>query len=483
MKLIILLLLILFSVLGVNKEAYASTFKFSWMNTVVRIPVGDELSKYIDTPQARLYRDEVLLADANITYAPQGDWLYFLKDVDTRRVGSYQVWYKAFENDKYRPGTCQGYKCLITFLVYDNIAPTLSIHNDNIYRDRGYMHGATREEIDKDLMTNITATDNYKGEIKISLSHQLSYDIVGKYEILVTAVDKSGNIKKGSFNVTVGERNLPTITFLGNDNTLKIGLNQSIDIQSFFEAYDHQYGDISNEIIFPIIDSSVVGKFKYKPYLIKDGLRAECEITIEIVDDVEPELVLTTHNIILSYKEDFSTIDFKRYVLGVNDNTPYNEEALSITYDLENMVGGYHIYYTYTDGIYVVSDTIDVTLISRERPIIEVSDVYIDNDTSLDLLGFINIIDESDPDIYKSLTIDDSRVDYSKPGSYFATAYCINSSGLSATKQFRVIVAGGSDSSALPLLYIIIGTISGLLVSVIGFIIFYFIYKKRHKPI
>ena len=74
-------------------------------------------------------------------------------------------------------------------------------------------------------------------------------------------------------------------------------------------------------------------------------------------------------------------------------------------------------------------------------------------------------------------------VDYTRPGSYVARAYCINSSGLSTSKQFRVIINGGAKEGSNGILYAIIGIISGLLLSLIGFIIAYFIYKKRHKAI
>ena len=40
-------------------------------------------------------------------------YLCFLSNVNTTRVGTYKVWYKAYESN-YIPGTCTDYKCLVT---------------------------------------------------------------------------------------------------------------------------------------------------------------------------------------------------------------------------------------------------------------------------------------------------------------------------------------------------------------------------------
>ena len=49
-------------------KAYAATWEFRWSNTTVVIPVGGNLSDYAIIPQARLYRDDMLLSDAKINY-------------------------------------------------------------------------------------------------------------------------------------------------------------------------------------------------------------------------------------------------------------------------------------------------------------------------------------------------------------------------------------------------------------------------------
>ena len=108
-------------------NTYAATCEFRWTNTVVRIPLGGNLSEYSIIPEAKLYRDGILLADANVSYLRTGDFLNFLSNVNTTKIGTYKVWYKASENDKYCPGTCTGYRELISFIVEDSIAPKLDI--------------------------------------------------------------------------------------------------------------------------------------------------------------------------------------------------------------------------------------------------------------------------------------------------------------------------------------------------------------------
>ena len=114
-------------------KAYAATWEFRWTNTTIDIPVGGNLSDYAILPEARLYKDSMLLTDAKINYLLEGDFLYFMSNVNTSKIGVYKVLYKESETEKYKPGTCNGYKAIITFNVRDLIPPTISIASDNIF--------------------------------------------------------------------------------------------------------------------------------------------------------------------------------------------------------------------------------------------------------------------------------------------------------------------------------------------------------------
>ena len=63
----------------------AASWKYVWSNTVVEIPIGDSVENYKDIPYAILYKNNVALTDTNITYNREGDWLYYLKNVNNWR--------------------------------------------------------------------------------------------------------------------------------------------------------------------------------------------------------------------------------------------------------------------------------------------------------------------------------------------------------------------------------------------------------------
>ena len=148
---------------------------------------------------------------------------------------------------------------------------------------------------------------------------------------------------------------------------------------------------------------------------------------------------------------------------------------------MENKIGNYLITYTYTDGVYTVSDYIDVTLVSYQSPKIVVSDISVNEKSNIDLKNYINVIDESDEYISETIEIDDKAVDYDNEGTYYATVFCMNSSGLSSTVKFKVIVTSDSIFSkanlgititAFILFFLLIGGATG-----IG--IYLFIKKKK----
>lgn len=474
--LIFVSLLFSFTILSINIKA--ATWKMEWINTVVRIPVGEELSLYKDKPKAFLYKDGILVSEANITYSQEGDWLYFLKEVDTQRVGEYKVWYKAYENGKYSPGTCTGYKSLITFIVEDTIAPEIKIITDELAIRRG---SESVDSLKERLINNVNVTDNYS-DFSIVFDHNIDLSNVGRYEVLVTARDKSKNLTKDEFYVNVFEDREPILTYLNSGSPIKIPYNSKPDLSIYFTAYDILDGDISNKIKYPMIDTSIIGNQECDISVTNSaGLTTTQTLNIMIVDDEEPVINLTAHTVILDYKEDFTKFDFNKYIKNIKDNLDINYDNLSIYHNLENKVGSYQIWYEYFDGIYTVEDSIDVKLVSYTKPKILVNDIVTSINNNVNILDYLEITDESDSNIMDKISIDDSNVDYSKEGIYYVDIYVVNSSGLSNTAKVKLIVKNESifQEDNIPFLVIIIA-LSVVVLGCSGFMVYYFVSRKRH---
>jgi hypothetical protein len=400
----------------------------------------------------------------------QGDWLCYLADVNTSKIGEYEVWYKAYDS-LYSPGTCTGYKSLINFIVEDKTKPTITTISD-IYRiKRGQEY---------DLSKNYIAYDNY--ELKeVKEVGTIDINQIGIYDIKVVATDTSNNQTVEEFQVEVYEDSYPVISCLIPGDTITIPLNGDYDISSIFTAMDALDGDITSKIHYPSIKKDAVMEYPYTVSVMNQaGLTAEYTITIKIEDDEAPIIELTDTNVLLDYTIDIDSFDFLKYVKNITDNSIVDYDNLRIRHTLENQVGNYMIYYTYSDGIHTVEESISVTMISYDKPEIYVDDIEIYVNSTVDLTDYITITDASDPYVSNSIEIFDDQVNYAKEGTYYAEVYCINSSGLSETKRFKVVVKDSSIFSNSN-----IGLIIPLILSVtiaLGLGVFLFVYfflKKR----
>ena len=412
-------------------DCEAATWKFLWTNTVLHIPVGDSLEEYKNKPTAFLYKDGKLLKDAKITYSNE---LYLGLSIDlvnTNKVGIYDVWYRAFEEEKYQPGTCTGYRTKVSFIVEDSVPPTIEVLKKMITVKRGG---------ELDLSSNVQAFDNYS-ECKITFSHQIDYYKVGNYNVIVTAIDSSGNSVSDSFTVSVYENEGPVISTTILGNYLEVAYNSSIPIDTYFKATDRIDGDLTNRIVYPYIDTTKLGKTNYTISVKNNAnVTSYYDFIVNVVDDEAPIITLTGNRYIWEYNKDIESFDFMSYVKSIEDNTLVNYDNLTITHNIENKVGQYTIKYEYTDGVFVATAEITIMMLSSVAPVIEVNDVIIKLGDIFDFKDYYNIIDDSDSDIDNSVKIDDSNVDYQNIGTYYATIYAINSSGLSSTNNIKIII-------------------------------------------
>ncbi len=434
MKKVLLAIFFFLSFILVEIRICASSWRFEWEDTIVHIPVGDSIEKYKDIPCATLYKDNVLLSDADITYLRDGDWLCYLSNVNTSVVGEYEVWYKAFENDKYRPGTCPGYKCKVKFIVEDTEAPIIEVIQP---------HLKLRRNSEVNLLDNVYIHDNYFSELTITETNAIDYSMLGAYEVNVYAIDGANNRSQAQFTVEIYEDKGPNILYKNEGSPIYFPLNSVANASDYFTAYDEIDGDLTSRIQYPKIDTQSVQEFDYTVRVQNAvGLEASKTVRICIVDDQIPEIELTEENdiVFLDYSLDFTTYDFRKHIKNIVDNKPIDYKNLTITHDLKNEVGSYHIRYTYTDSTYITTKVLEVKLRSYQKPEFQIDDVRVKEGESLDLRDYVLVYDPSDANIGKTMEIIDTEVDYETPGTYYAEVYAINSSGLSNIERFKVIV-------------------------------------------
>ena len=441
MKKIYILFLVIFS-LFISVDLSAATYKFIWdeSTTYIDVPLGSNINQYKDIPKAYLYINGELKSDAEISYLTAGDWLYLMTDVNTSIVGEYKVWYKAQES-KYCPGQCEGYKTLITFNVIDNIPPVIS----HISSELTYLIGGEKP----DYLKHVVASDN-SGKCNVTIDDSgVVYNVVGSYDVNVR-VDDGYNIVNEKIVLNVKDPIGPIVTFLGENNTIKINKGENVDLKSYFKAIDNTDGDVINSISYPKFDTDAENEFSLEvTFSDNNGNKTSIVIDIKIIDENVPVINLYSENLILEYGSDYLSqikSNIKEAYLG---NKSIVEE---VNIDLSNFkeeVGNYNIIYSYTHKDKTISYSVGVNVLSSKAPVL-----IIENFDSLigekpDYLSHVQALDNSDPLINQKVEINDNGVDYYTAGRYSVTVSVVNSSGLSKTETLYVNIINEEGNSIL----------------------------------
>ena len=288
--------------LTINFKAYAGdVWKFEWSNTKIEIPLGSNANLYKDKPQARLIKNNKIMKDATISIDSNGDWMYYFRNINTNKCGSYYVWYKAFES-KYRPGTCTNYKCLVQFQVVDKEAPVISFLSDNVTLKRG---------TNINLLDNVNYSDNSNCECELKILSDIDYTKIGTYDVIVSCKDVNNNISKKSFKLTIYDDAKPKIYCKNNGSIITIPYKGEYDLSKYFEALDPFDGDISNKIQYPLFSNDKIGKFEYTVSVENSNYKTDSlTVLIEVIDEIEPVLTVKNKNIIIDYDIDLDNYDF-----------------------------------------------------------------------------------------------------------------------------------------------------------------------------
>lgn len=465
----IFLFLFIFSI-----KASASSWMFVWEEetTTIEIPLGANLQNYISKPKAKLYRDGTLLEDAEIHYITTGDWLYLLTDVDTQKVGTYQVWYKAVEN-KYKPGQCQGYKTLVTFEVIDLEKPIFVEYPRTI----SYWIGAPKPN----YMKQITATDN-SGNCEITIDDSLvDYEKPGTYTLFVRASDQR-NITEQQIEIVVQDPVGPVITFLGENNHILITKGEEVKLQSYFKAVDKTDGDVTDSITYAPFSTEISQSFELEvSFFDRSHNESTMMVYIEIVDKDEVNIELYKSILLLEYTSDFKKAlkeNIKSAYLG---KTSIVEDIIIDFENIRNEVGSYMVSYIYEAKDKSKKIECELKLLSNQAPVLLVENINVSLNEKPNLLNHVTVYDSSDPLIDSKIEYDDSLVDYTKPGTYPVRITVTNSSALSSSETLWITVVGtsnqvieGSNTFYLIPMGIGVGVIG------IGVVIFLHFKKKRN---
>ncbi len=468
-KIIFILSLFLFFTINVSADSY----KFIWDEKTLTIDVklNDNINKYIYTPKAELYKDGVKLENTKITYLYQGDWLYLLTDVDTSKVGKYQVWYKVQEHN-YQPGQCSGYKTLVTFNVVDTEKPKFIEYKDEI----NYLIGGEKPKYD----TLFTATDN-SGNCKITFDESLiDYNTPGEYILTVTASDGFLTETKKT-KIIVNDSIGPVITFLGENNKIILTKGEEVSLQKYFKAIDKVDGDVTSSISYNDFTTLEAKTFNLEVSFTDNNKNVTTTyVLIEIVDKDEISIELFNTCLVLDYKVDVN-LALKNNIKNAYLGQKHIEDKIIInTNNIKNEVGSYMVTYSYKIDDKEKVINCEVKLLSSAYPILLVENISINVNQTINILDYITVSDESDKLIKDKIEYDDSLVDYSKEGVYPIKVTVTNTSNLSSTDTIYITIKEKETKESFNISFIIIITIGAITGGLIIFLL-YLIRKKSNN--
>ena len=424
MKKVIFLSIFIFLFVGIKVNAAMYRFEWDEKTTYIDVPLGANISNYTNIPKAYLYIDGVKKDDAKISYLTAGDWLYLLTDVDTSKVGEYKVWYKAFDT-KYYPGQCEGYKTLVTFNVVD-IEPPVII---DMERSIDYYILSDKPNY---LKTLIVSDNSGNFNINIDDSNVL-YDVVGSYPVYVK-IDDNYNVINDTIIVNVKDPVGPIIKFLGENNTIRLNTNQTVNIKEFFSAIDKVDGDVTDTISYEPFDTKEEKGFDLKvTFSDRSGNTDYIVVNVIIVDENEPVIELISDSLILEFNSDYETAIKQNIKEAYVGNIDIKDSIKIDTSNLKNSIGSYTVLYSYTYKDKQVLKSVNINILSSVLPTLVLENFDSPIGVKPDYSSHIKVIDESDPYISNSIDINDDNVDYYNKGRYEVIISVTNSSGLSKT--------------------------------------------------
>lgn len=420
-KIILLSCFILFFLLTITCNA--SDYYFIWKNTNIVVPLYGNLSDYIYEPCAMLYFQGKYVEEQDISYLRTGQDLYFMDDVDTSKVGKYQVMYKAYDYNL-QTGNCDGYTQIITFNVSDLEAPIISLASNKVklsYKTLSY-----------DFLSMVAASDNSNTcNIYIDDS-KVNYGKVGFYDVIVYAND-GYNYSSEKIEVEIFDNISPILEFCYIDNILSIEYeeNLTIDFEKYFNAYDEYSGNVIQSL--SISDYNFNLGMQNLTAIVNDSNlnTTSCNFILEIKDSLPPALELVSNSIEIDYAN-ISNINYYDYILNVSDNYSVLEKE-DVIINKPNIlgIGEYKIEYIVSDlSNNKTIKYLDVFVKTYKGPNIEVINPTLLYGSNFNIFDYVTITDDTDSFAATTLSIIDTNLNVYKAGEYYVNVSAYNNSGI-----------------------------------------------------
>ena len=249
----------------------------------------------------------------------------------------------------------------LRFILHDDVNP--EIEKLDTFKQE-YSIGNTISSVN--LASYFSVSDDY--DVNPTLSFKLDgsnltsktfkASDVGVHQLVVTAVDSSGNDSSLTFNIEVLDENAPVISRKdASEGVIKIGLSKVLNLTEkefcqLFEATDDVDGDVSDTLAIngDFIDNHV-GTYTVKLQAHDDsGNFASLTVEVEVLADVPPVFILGDALVLASTDNPLSSSQIEKVIIN---GLASDYDITTLYYDAESYlatpteVGDYIVTYSY----------------------------------------------------------------------------------------------------------------------------------------
>jgi len=282
-------------------------FNVVWTNTIVEVPLDEDINQYIEVPQALLYNDGVLIEDAQAYYQRTGVNRTFLSTVNTSYVKSYYIYYEVFFELYDMRNVTQ-----IEFSVVDITPPEIKY-----YPTFSIEYGEALPIYE----SFIRFEDNYDdvNSIRIEIDDsKVNPSKVGIYDIFISVIDTSFNISHAKTTLSILDQTAPSMSLI---KPIILDVGTSFIIDDFIEIKDNYDIQVSVQVIDDQLDLHTLGNYELTVTATDLSQNSTIEtFLVSVVDRVPPDLILKSYPEPIEVYQDLNDFDLLSYVLLVSDN-------------------------------------------------------------------------------------------------------------------------------------------------------------------
>jgi hypothetical protein len=326
--------------------------------------------------------------------------------INESKIGAYEIIYRVSDSSHNE----EIYKRV--FNIVDKTAPTINLKKEMII-DVGTPF------IAEDFLN---VQDNYDLNVRLEIFDQfVDYNRLGIYEIKASATDLSNNLSQETFLINIVDQSPPQ--FILKTNPLPISVFSTINetvLKSYVLAISDNYDLLSLDdmIITHDIDPMRLGAYHiYYTCIDQSNNSVSKTLNIEVIDNTKPIVKEITPLIFDVFDQEPILSD---YFLITDNYSDVDDLDIKYTNTLDlKEIGRYQIRIEVTDeSKNKTTHLTNAFVVDQIAPVItQVSEIIITNFEALDLSIYFNTIDQYDEE-QTQITIDDSKVNYQKIGTY-----------------------------------------------------------------